>query len=404
MPARVLTDAGVRGIKVEGVERIVVYDAKARGPCLRATARTKSWSFVYRPRGSSRQRRYTIGDYPAWTLSAARDKALTLRRMVQDGGDPVTDRKTRHEALTVATMIERFVEKAKTRLRSWRTYEDLLKRDIVPTIGDRRAGEVSRAEIANVLDKVSARAPVVANCLQRVLSSVYSWAVSEGLVENNPVTGLRKRHEEVAKDRVLSDQEVQRFWAATETAVPAYRDILRLVLLTGQRPGECAGIEAKEIDLGAGLWRIPPERVKNKRLQIVPLVGEALAIVSRRMAEGDGRGPLITAPRGRTITSQDTAKAFERLRAAGLFETKATPHDLRRTAATLLGRLEIDRMTVAYVLNHASTTKATVTGSTYDRHDYVPQKRRALEALDAEIMRIVEGKEVPANVIQLSRA
>ena len=393
MPARALTDAEVRAFKAEPGQRLIAYDAKARGLVLRVTPRTKSWSFVYRPRGSSRQRRYTIGDYPAWSLSAARDRALALRRVVQDGGDPVADSKVRKEALTVAGMVERFIVKAKLRLRSWETYESLLKRDVVPVLGDRRAGDVTRAEVANLLDKIAARAPVVANRVQNTLSSVFAWAVSEGLVENNPVRGLRKRHEEVAKDRVLSDAELRKFWEATGGIAPTYRDILRLILLTGQRPGECAGIAAEEIDLAGCIWRIPPERVKNKRVQAVPLVGEALAIVTR-LAEGTATGTLIRTPRGHTPTAQDVSKAFERLR-AGLFETKATPHDLRRTAATLMGRLEIDQMTIAHVLNHASTTKATVTGSTYDRHDYVPQKRRALEALDAEVRRIVSRPDIP---------
>lgn len=97
LPARVLTDVEVRGLKAEPEQRLVVYDAKARGLCLRVTPRTKSWSFIYRPKGGVKQRRYTIGDYPAWSLSAARDKALALRRTVQDGGDPVADAKTRRE-------------------------------------------------------------------------------------------------------------------------------------------------------------------------------------------------------------------------------------------------------------------------------------------------------------------
>ena len=89
MPARSLTDAEVRAMRADLDQRLVVYDAKARGLCLRVTARTKSWSFIYRPKGKAKQRRYTIGDYPAWSLAPAREKALILRRQVQDGGDPV---------------------------------------------------------------------------------------------------------------------------------------------------------------------------------------------------------------------------------------------------------------------------------------------------------------------------
>ena len=244
---------------------------------------------------------------------------------------------------------------------------------------------------------------MVANRLQNTLSSVYSWAVSEGLVQINPVRGLRKRHEETAKVLgVLSDDEIRAFWTAFSSLPGCYRDVLRLVLLTGQRPGECAGITAQEIDLQKGIWVIPAARAKNKRASAVPLVGEALAIVSRLAAETSS-GNLIQAPRGhRAPTSQDVAKAFERMR-EGLFATRATPHDLRRTAATILGRLEIDRMTVGYLLNHASTTKNTITGSTYDQHDYVPQKRRALEALDAEIRRIVAGGKNSAQCGPLIR-
>jgi len=131
---------------------------------------------------------------------------------------------------------------------------------------------------------------------------------------------------------------------------------------------------------------------------MVPLTGEALHLL-RRLVEGQQSGLLIRTPRGCEATSVSLAKAFSALRANGLFpDAKATPHDLRRTAATLMGRLDIDQMTIARVLNHASTTKATVTGSTYDRHTYEPQMRRALQALDAEVRHILTDECGADNV------
>ena len=181
MPARALTDAEVRNLKPEAGRRVVVYDAKARGLCLRITPSTKSWSFIYRPRGSLKQRRYTIGDYPAWSLTEARDKALALRHAVQDGGDPVTERKRKREMLTLAGLAERFISKhAKPRLRTWQKYESLLRVHVLPVVGERHAEEVTRAEFANLLDKVAERAPIAANRTQNTLSSLYGWAVSEG--------------------------------------------------------------------------------------------------------------------------------------------------------------------------------------------------------------------------------
>lgn len=400
MAARALTDIEVKSLKSEGGKRAIVYDAKARGLCLRVSGETRSWSFVYRPKGSSKQKRYTIGDYPAWSLRDAREKAWKLRQRVQEGGDPVLEEKTRRDALTVAGLIDRFMENyARAKLRSADEYLQLLQKDVIPKMGERRAGEVSRPEVGVLLDDIAKRAPTVANRVMNVLSSVYSWAVSEGLVPENPVRGLKKRTIEVPKERFLEEDEIKALWHAADGVGAGYRDAIRLVLLTGQRPGECAGIRREEVDLAKATWTLPPERTKNKRSHSIPLVGEAREIVAR-LCEGTKSGPMIATPRGKVPTSQDLAKAFGRLRP--VLKSPATAHDLRRTAATILERLEVDRMTVAYILNHASTTRATVTGSTYSQHDYMPQKRRALVLLDDFIEASVTGRATGENVIMLA--
>lgn len=398
MAGKALTDVEVRGLKAEPGKRLVIYDAKARGLCLRVSASTKSWSFIYRPKGDLRQKRYTLGDYPAWSLADARDKALALRRRVQDGGDPVLEAKVRRDALTFGKLVDRYMGSHGKRLRSAREYQQLLDKDVISVIGDRRVDEISRPEIALIIDDVAKRAPVVANRVMNVISSVFSWAVSEGLAKENPVRGLKKRTKEAPKERYLSDDEIRLLWAGLDTTAPLYKDAVRLILLTACRPGEVVGIERGEVDLDKGLWRIPAERVKTKTAHTVPLVGEALAIVTR-LCQGKRAGPLFSTTKGKTPTSQDLAKAFERSRT--VLPEPATPHDLRRTAATIMGRLGIDRLTIAYVLNHGSTIRATVTGSTYDRHDYMPQKRRALEALDATIATVLTGQPPAENVVSM---
>ena len=107
---------------------------------------------------------------PRLEFPAARDKALSLRHLVQDGRDPLAEAKARQEALTVAAMIARFLRHAQGRLRSWRTYEDLLRRDVIPVLGDRRADDIVRTDVANLLDRVAERAPVVANRVQNTLN------------------------------------------------------------------------------------------------------------------------------------------------------------------------------------------------------------------------------------------
>lgn len=398
MSGKALTDVEVRGLKAEPGQRLVIYDSKARGLCLRVSPSSKSWSFIYRPKGEVKQKRYTIGDYPAWPLSAAREKALALRRRVQDGGDPVLEAKVRRDALTFEKLVERYMASHGKKLRSAREYQQLLDRDVMPKMRERRVDEISRPEVGILLDDVAKRAPVVANRVMSVMSSVFSWAVSEGLAQSNPVTGLKKRGTEKPKERHLDDEEIRALWSGLETTAPLYKDIIRLILLLGARPGEVAGMRREEIDLDKALWRIPAERVKTKTAHVLPLVGEALAIVTR-LCEGKRAGHLFSTTKGKAPTSQDLAKAFERTR--GVLKESATPHDLRRTAATVMSRLDIDRLTIAYVLNHGSTIRATVTGSTYDKHDFLPQKTRALEALDAQIAAILLNQPLASNVVRL---
>ncbi len=403
MAARRITDRLIASLKAEQGSRLEILDSEATGLCLRVMpSGVKSWSFLFRAVPGGPKKRLTIGDYPAWSLADARKRALALRKGVQDGVDPVVEKKRTRGELTFAKLLERFIAHAKPRLRSWADYEALLNRNVVPKLGDRRATDVQRTDIANLLDEIAAAAPVTSNRVQAVLSSAFTWATNEGLILANPIVRLSKRAIEKPKERVLSDEEVSRLWRGLDDMAAAYRDALRLVLLTGQRPGECAGIRAEEVDLKDGVWTIPAERAKNKRAHGVPLVGEALAIV-RRLKGTTATGALIITPRGAELTPQNLAKAFERL-PNGTLGTPATPHDLRRTAATLMARLGIDRFHVAAVLNHSGTTKATVTGAVYDQHSYLPEKKRALEALGAEVARLVAGVEKPINVVAMKRA
>jgi integrase len=334
-------------------------------------------------------------------VAAARDKALALRKAVQDLGDPAREFIEQKQALTVKELIARYIEQyARPHLKSWKAYQDSLNRDVGGSIlADRKARAVHRADVADLLNKLAGRSGVVANRTQAMLSSVFSWAVSEGLVDANPVKGLSKRTDEGPRERTLSDEEIRRCVPVFRRMGQPYGVAFLIVLLTGCRPGEAAGIQGSEIDLKAGVWTVPKERSKNKSAHAVPLVGEAGDFI-RALAKGGGQGPLLSKPRGGVPSPQDLSQAFQRL-PAGVLDGHATPHDLRRTAATILERLEINRLYVGAVLNHKSTVKAGMTGGVYSQHDFLPQKTRALEALDAEIRRIVTGEADTDKVVRI---
>ena len=222
-----------------------------------------------------------------------------------------------------------------------------------------------------------------------MLSAMWNWAISEDLVnvEANPASNIKNRIVEQAGTRWLNADEIKQIAPHLEALSPAKRDALKLILLTGQRPGEVVGIRAREVDLEKGLWVIPAGRSKNKREHVVPLVGEAHAIINHLVAGArkddlsrhDDRLLLVRQRGIRPLQVNNLNWSLRSaLGAAGVAAAK--PHDLRRTALTHLARLRFDQLVIGHVANHVSVTKSTVTTAVYVQHDYLSEKRQALSA------------------------
>jgi integrase len=179
-------------------------------------------------------------------------------------------------------------------------------------------------------------------------------------------------------------------------------EVLYLILLTGQRPGEVMGMMWKELDFGQSLWELPGDRTKNGKAHAVPLNALALEVLrpqresldllqKKRTKRGD---PLIESPfvfPNRHLQKQATApvqmlrKAVKRI----IEETGIAPfapHDLRRTCATWLRRLEIPDHIIDRILNH---TPSVETNRVYNRYNYLKEKREALNNWGDTLSRIV---------------
>jgi integrase len=166
---------------------------------------------------------------------------------------------------------------------------------------------------------------------------------------------------------------------------------LRLVLLTGCRPGEAAGIarsELADIDRpGKAAWLLPADRAKNGRAHLIPLSDTArVAVLSANELIADSEKYLFPSPveRGGPISGHALTVAMRRMskkiEGPALKTWKVdppSPHDLRRTVATRLSQLGVPLEDVAAILNHV---RGDVTGRHYDQYQRAPEKRRALEA------------------------
>jgi integrase len=221
----------------------------------------------------------------------------------------------------------------------------------------------------------------------------------EGIVDQNPVIATNIAIEKPSRDRVLSEAELAAIWAASRD--DDYGRCVRLLMLTGQRREEVGGMRWDELDLERGVWRLPPERTKNKRPHLVPLAPSAIAILKsgpRRARQGNGPEHVFgLGERG----FWGWAKAKEKLdhRIATAHHGRAQPiaawrvHDLRRTAATIMAdKLGVLPHIVEAVLNHASGHKGGVAG-VYNRAGYEREVRAALLAWADHLESIVHGAE-----------
>jgi integrase len=264
---------------------------------------------------------------------------------------------------------------------------------VLPKIGKRKAAQVTKREIIFVIEEVAQRGPTQANRVLAVTRKMFNFAVEKDILSFSPCYGVKQVAKEKAKDRNLSAAEIKTFWGKLETAKMSepIRCALRLILITAQRPGEVLSIEAKEID--ASWWTISGEKAKNATPHRVPLSSIAVATLP-----GADSGHLFTSPRGEGKHIHVNALAHAIRRNKEHFDIDHfTPHDLRRTAATQMRQLGVDRFTVSRILNHVDREIT----ATYDRYSHDKEKRQALEKWGRKLERVTACGEA-VKIIQLS--
>jgi hypothetical protein len=273
MPAMTLTDALLRSFAPR--EKLTeLWDARVAGLCLRVSpGGVRSWTFRYRPKDSASFKRLGLGRYPEVSLALARERAEARRVEVAGGADPQGERKAKREAersaLTFDALADEYLERyAKPHKRSWENDALYLRAHVRPAWGPRPAKKIGRADAATLLDAIAKAAPTSANRTQSILSKLFNWSVESGLLESNPLARMPKRAKEKAKDRVLSPDEIRALWQAIGDAGPVAA-ALKLLALTGLRPGEVAGLEISELadvdNPARARLEIPAARMKGGR-------------------------------------------------------------------------------------------------------------------------------------------
>ncbi|MER9306797.1 tyrosine-type recombinase/integrase [Mesorhizobium sp. M0496] len=431
--SKLTNDVVKNAMPVKG-KRLEIRDDVEAGLIFRVTDKdVRSWSVRYR-NAAGEHRRKNLGYFPSVGLAKAREEARKAKGLVATGTDVVAiDRASKAEqrrkhlhklsGLADAYFIaaadgthkggpNSAPKRASTIAEEQRIFDKLVK----PKFGDSAVASITRIEIREFVTKQGKRAKSNGRHCRNIIRQLMSFAVREGVIDHNPAHDIAVAAPKVGTT-VMKDDDLKVFWLACQR--PQDVDDLALSLLMGialrmaavtlQRGGEVVGMRWAEIDRAAKTWLIPAERMKGKKAHMVPLSAAALALLDEAKAAVDGNGSSYVFPSPRSEDDQPLdRRAFSRAMKRIVEAVKigaATPHDLRRTGATLLTseRIGFSRFIVSQIIAHAGDTggAAVVTGKHYDHNDYLPEKRRALDAWALLLEQIVAGIKRPENVTQL---
>ncbi len=358
---------------------------------------SKSWLYAYRFRGRSRM--MTLGQFPRMSLLDARIAHTEARKLLAKDIDPgvqkVAENEIERHSVTVQQLAEDYLNKwAKAHKRTWQEDHRVLHKDVISVIGGMKAKDVTRREVMQILDAVSARgAKTQINRTRACMSRMFSWALERGMVEYNPCARIKKIPE-IPRERTLSKSEMRTLWNKLDGCKGslAVKTMIKLLVLTGQRRSEVAGMEWDEIQ--GEWWTIPGSRTKNKRPHRVYLTDNAKKLInamprrSRFIFPSRIKDAHLTA----RMVNDVLYGCRDHLRISNW-----TVHDIRRTVATGMIKEGVSEYVVSRTLNHIDSG---VTTKHYNVHSYSSEKEEAMLAWERHLAGMLSIEDTSSGTLR----
>jgi integrase len=385
-PKKPLTDRSISHLPFAPAgKRRIVWDAIVPGLGIRVTDRgVKSFVLVTRYPGSPNPTPRSLGTYGAITLEAARVKARDWLALIGNGVDPVQHLRSKLEQTFQSISEQYLVRKAKDhRSKDWT--KSVLSRLVYPTFGLRPITDISRSDIVRLLDQIEDDSgPVMATKTLDIINRVMNFHASRTDDFRSPIVRGMGRGSGKARSRILTDDELRAIW---KVDYPVFGPLLQFILLTATRRSEAGHMRWAEIE--DGIWIVPAVRYKTKIDHVIPLSQLAQSVLPK-----ERNGEFVWSGNGRQALGNYTKHKWAIDAASGVRDWVI--HDLRRTARSLLSRAGVPS-------DHAERCLGHVIGGVrgvYDRHEYLEEKRRAFEALAAQVQRIIDPRP---NVVEIRR-
>ncbi|CAM6329089.1 tyrosine-type recombinase/integrase [Enterobacter hormaechei] len=343
----------------------------------------KLWRYRYSLNG--KKQKLSLGSYPEITLAQARVRAADARAKVAQGISPVTERREKREARKVTNSFEGVcLEWQNTRKATWsEVYANdtkrLFERNVFPVLGKRPIGEIEPLELLELLRKIEDRgANELATKVRRRCGEVYAYAIVTGRAKYNPARDLATAMQRFQRGHYasLDASELPDFLAALDTTNGNIMVNLavRLLMLTGLRPGELRKGEWREVDFDNALWEIPAERMKARRPHIVPLSSQAIELL-RSVHAVSGNYTFMFPGRNDATRPMSDMAMNQLIKRCG-YGDKLTGHGFRHTMSTILHEKGFNSAWIELQLAHAD--KNTIRG-TYNRAQYLDRRREMMQ-------------------------
>jgi len=389
MPRIKLTKSAIDTLRTPASD-LIYWDACCPGFGIKVTPKgRKVFVVLYRTGGAgSKLRKYTIGPYGRVTLHQARVAAQKVFAARLEGRDPAAEKretKRRIVADRVEDLMEAFISQRLAQNRSAGEVSRLLRREVGKPWAGKSIHEIGKRDVVEVIAAIEQRgAPATANKALKSIKTFLRWCVGRAILDQSPAEGVPSPAKEVARDRMLDDQELAKVILAARQIGGPYGGIVEFLALTGQRREEVGGLTWNELDLAQRIWMIPKARTKNAKAHVVHLSEQSMAVLKRVERRGAfvfstlGTKPYRDYGRGKRLLDQLSGVAGWRL------------HDLRRTCVSGMARLGIPPHVADKILNHQSGTISGV-AAVYQRHDFLAERKDALERWGAHVRKIVTG-------------
>jgi integrase len=337
---------------------------------IRVGKNRRTWIIM---RGSDRQL-FSIGHYPTVTLQSARTEAKRLLATTQ----PATGRVSFGEAYETFKKTHIAAKKASTQ----RGYKHILESHYLPVLKNKRMTSITTHMLSAITDELT-DTPSELHHAQAVSRTFFRWAKRRQYIALNPLEGMQLAKPKRRK-RILTDEELRKVWLATYEMEGDFPDIVRLLILLGQRRGETAAMSKAFYSHNQQTVTLPEELTKNHLEHTFP-VGQIAAAILMRLIKKNRPSDLLFQAVGSTLPFSGWSKCKKALdKLANI--APWTLHDLRRTFRTNLGRLKVRPDIAERLVNHISSR--TEMEETYDLYTYLPEMQEAMEKWEAFVKAI----------------